>query len=73
MSLAPNDIDIAYSNGFIDGLECIKKDVIGYLRHLLNEAEHAKDIGAKELQFASVTGAAVLDRVVDMIDARKKF
>lgn len=48
----------------------IRSDVGRYGQTCLDEAEHAEAVGSSETRFASVTAAAVLSRVLDIIERR---
>lgn len=53
--------------GEIAAFMALRDEVRRYGDQLLSEAEHARETGASEAQFAATTGAAVLGQVLAMI------
>lgn len=51
-------------------LLALKAEVRKYGITMLDEAEHAADIGADELRFAAVTSAAVAELIIRKINNR---
>lgn len=56
----------------LEVLTAIKADIRAYGVSMLNEAEHAAEIGADELRFAAVTAAAAVEVAIRIINKHAK-